>query len=184
MVTATPASGTGHTAVWSRADGAGGTDFTLDSTTSLTPTFSIPSGTTAYSATRSWRCTLTDSTGKVTQGLVAITLQRTVAGGFSISVPSTAIDVAMLTGGPATAEVEVAATPSGATGTVSYVWTRIDPNGGSDFQTFGLTTASPIFQFTSSVAAEKTQTWRCTATDSGTGSTVVKDCAITLQVEA
>ena len=145
---------------------------------------SIPSGATAYSATQSWRCTLTDSTGKVTQGLVAITLQRTVAGGFTVSVPSTAFDVALMTSGPATAEVEVTATPSGATGTVSYVWSRVDPDGGSDFNVIGLLTASPLFQLTSSYVVSKTQTWRCTATDNGTGAVVVKDCAITLQVDA
>ncbi len=185
VVTATPTSGTGHTHAWTRADTSGGTDFDIDSTTSATPTFSVPSGTTAYSATQSWRDTVTDSLGNVTQGLVAITLQRTVAGGFDLALsPSPAVGFGFYVGTSGTATVTVTATPSGASGTVSYVWTRVDPNGGSDFGIDSATRANPTFSMTVSIPVSRTQTWRCTATDSGTSAVVAKDVEVTLEVTA
>ena len=141
----------------------------------------MPAGTTAYSATQSWRDTIADSGGAVTQGLVAITLQRTVAGGFGITLsPSPAYGDAVTTGTPVTATATVTATPTGATGTVAYTWARVDPNGGTDFFLSSATSATTTFRMSSNSAISRTQTWRCTATDD-TG-TVVKDVEVTLEV--
>lgn len=79
QVTATTANGVDPvTHSWTRADSDGGTDFTISSTTAAAPTFSIPSGTTAYPyTTQSWRDTTTDSLAQQAQAVVQVSLERT-----------------------------------------------------------------------------------------------------------
>jgi hypothetical protein len=85
-VTATPAGGTApYTYSWTRAD-SGGTAFTPSSSTAAGPTFTIPTGSTAYNVTQSWRCTVHDSAGAVAQALVSITLKRTVSASGAIAL--------------------------------------------------------------------------------------------------
>lgn len=70
------------TGTWSRADGGGGTPFNVDDASSLTPVFSIASGTTSYPATtQTWRYTVTDSLGVTASATVTMTLERTAPAG-------------------------------------------------------------------------------------------------------
>lgn len=78
QVTVTPTGGAAPiTFLWTREDGAGGTDFLVDDATSDAPTFAIADGTTAYSATQTWRCTATDGAATTASAPVDITLTRT-----------------------------------------------------------------------------------------------------------
>ena len=79
QVVTTMVSGTApYTHAWTRADTSGGTNFLIDDATSDSPTFSIAPGVTSYSATQTWRNTITDSATLTIQKSVAVTLVREV----------------------------------------------------------------------------------------------------------
>lgn len=173
-VTMTTANGTAPvTYAWVRDD-AGGTNFSIDNAAIAAPTFSIASGTTGYGpTTQRWRCTATDDNGLVCQATVNVTIARSVTGGLAVSLsPNPASDFAVYPNNP---EVTVVPTVTGATGSYSGAWSRVDVNGGSDFTLIGNT-----FSMTpdGSYYMEREQTWRYTVTDT-VGSTF-EDVVVTL----
>lgn len=145
------------TVVWTRAD-SGGTDFTRSGNA-----FTASSGTTAESVTQSWRATVTDANKKTASATVSITLARVLTGGLSVSIsPSPALGGAEV----GTVYVDVSAYASGGGGTRSYLWRRVDGNGGSDFGCDRPNGQATTFSMGGTLPVERTQRWRCEVTDS------------------
>jgi len=63
-----------YTALWSKISGS--SLITISSTTSLSPVFSIPSGSTNIAVSAVWRCTVTDSAGALKQPQVQVDMER------------------------------------------------------------------------------------------------------------
>lgn len=65
---------------WSRADIEGGADFVISGETTLSPTFSLPAGTTAVPAvTQQWRVNVVHTSGAEARDTARVTLSRTQA---------------------------------------------------------------------------------------------------------
>lgn len=111
MVTATIVGGTApHTATWTRSDGGGTANFLIDDPSSLTPTFSIASGTSEFNAaTQTWTVQIEDDNGVVSSDNVAVTLERTSSAstGVTGSFDGVSINKPALAFAPAEAQATV-----------------------------------------------------------------------------
>jgi hypothetical protein len=176
-VTATTENGTApHTFAWARVDTSGGDDYTVTNGTTASPTFSIPSGTTAYNATQSWRCTANEAGGAVANDTVEVSLSRTVTGGLSVTISPSPVSAAHQTNPVGKAK----AYPSGGSGTRTYLWRRIDTSGGPDFTCSTPKSAETSWSMESGdTPLVRTQKWRCEVTDAT--ATVFADVDVKLE---
>lgn len=190
--TATGATGT-ESYLWERIDTNGGTSFTINNGTTPNPTIYIPGGTTAYNATQTWRCTVTDGS-RTAQAAVDITLRRALAsgsgggGGGGGGTTLSATPDTYTPAGSCIAEYDpglgkvVGCAPSaiatltftGLVGTPSFTFTRTDAGTDSAFSTqVGQDSSGNWYlQWSAGLAKvnmDRTQTWTVSVYDNGTG---------------
>jgi len=186
QVTASVAGGTAPiTHAWTRADSTGGSDFAIDNAAIAAPTFSIPSGITAFNAMQTWRDRVTDTAALTAQATVGITLTRTApAPPASVTLsPNPAAGFAFTPfGTAATASVVVTATRTGMVGPLTQTWERI--SGEVDITASFISGGNSCqFQFTASQNSILEAVYRHTTTDTGDGgATYSSDVTVTLEV--
>ena len=137
------------------------------------------SGTPTTATTYNFTVRVTDADGDTFDKAMQVIVE---APAFNVSIsPNPGYDSAFSGGSAVTAMEQCTASVTGASGTVSYQWTKIVAGSGTAFAASGTTTATLTVQHTTRHDYESTEKWRVTATTS-TSQVDTADVEITLMI--